>query len=75
MAVDPIALSESGGWAVAVAMGISLGVGFVRGWLVPGFVYRREVERGDKADTAAERNADQIRDLVTLLRDGDRKRG
>lgn len=41
---DPTAIAalvQQGGWAVVVAMILGLGVGFVRGWLVPGWMYRR----------------------------------
>jgi hypothetical protein len=64
---DPIALAESGGWAVVVAIILGLGVGFVRGWLVPGFVYRREADRADKADAAL------IRALSRAKADDDRR--
>lgn len=73
----PVALADAGGWAVVVAMITGLGIGFVRGWLVPGFVYRREVERGDKADIVSERTADAMEKLVADWRAerDERKRG
>lgn len=65
--MDPVALAEAGGWAVVVMMIVALGVGFGRGLLVPGFVYRREVERGDRADAQAERTARAVETIARLL--------
>jgi hypothetical protein len=61
-------LADAGGWAVVVAMIAAIGTGIVRGWWVPGFVYEREAKRADEATTQAQRNTDQIRDLVEFLR-------
>lgn len=49
---DPQALAEAGGWAVVVALGVGLGVAFVRGWLVPGWIYRAELERSERIEKA-----------------------
>lgn len=49
--MDPVSLAREP-WAVVVAIGIGLATGFVRGWLVPGFIYRREVRRSDEASKA-----------------------
>jgi hypothetical protein len=45
--MDPVALAEAGPWAVVVAMMVGIGYGAVRGWWVPGFVYRREISRAE----------------------------
>jgi hypothetical protein len=45
--MDPIALAEAGPWAVVVGMMLGIGYGAVRGWWVPGFVYRREIVRAE----------------------------
>lgn len=48
------ALGDASGWVVAVTV-LALGVGaLARGHLVPGYVYRREVARGDRAEDAVE---------------------
>jgi DNA-binding FrmR family transcriptional regulator len=47
-------LIDAGGWATVV-------VAMVFGWIVPGPVYRKEVERGDKRDA-------QLDDLIGLLK-------
>ena len=52
MIPDPKLLAEAGGWAVVVALGIGLAVAFVRGWLVPGWIYRAELERSDRIEKA-----------------------
>lgn len=58
------ALSDAGGWAVAVAMGAGLGFAFVRGWIVPRFAYDREVARNELLSTQATRNAEAIERLT-----------
>lgn len=50
--LDPVALADAGGWAVVVGIMIALGIGFVREWIVPGAVHRREVHRADVATQA-----------------------
>lgn len=35
-----------------VALGVGLGVAFVRGWLVPGWIYRAELERSERIEKA-----------------------
>lgn len=65
--MDPRLLADAGGWTVVIVMMSFLGTGFVKGWIVPGFVYRREVARGDKADDQADQNSRAIEKLVTLL--------
>ena len=46
------ALGDAAGWAVAVVvLAVNL-YAIAKGWLVPGFVYHREVVRGDRAEDA-----------------------
>jgi hypothetical protein len=48
------ALGNAAGWTVAVVV-LGLGVyGLWQGWVVPGYVYRREVARGDAAESSVE---------------------
>jgi len=49
------ALGDASGWVVAVAMLITGIVAIARGDLVPGYIYRREVDRGERAEDAIER--------------------
>lgn len=42
----------------------------VRGDLVPGFIYRAEVEQRQKAETQAERNADALAALAKVAANG-----
>lgn len=68
MGIDPTAikqLGDAGGLALAAALVIAIFVGAVRGWWVAGFVYRREVKRGDDATGA-------LRALLESLADGRR---
>lgn len=53
MPIDPSALRDAGGFFVALALSLTIIEGFRRGWWVPGFVYRREVERGDRMEQLA----------------------
>lgn len=41
---------------------------FVKGWVVPKFIYDRAVERGDKAVDAIERLTDAIEELTREVR-------
>lgn len=69
---DPAALAQAGPWAVVIAIGLGLAVGFVRGWVVPGFVYQREVKRGDDATASVtaltESIGKDLRDLTEEIR-------
>jgi len=69
-------LSDAGGWAVFAFAVFWAGVGLVRKWWVPGFVYdelrerlRKSEARADKADTQATRNAEAIRGIIRYIRD------
>lgn len=51
-------LADAGGWAVVLAIGFALGAGFMRGWIVPGWIYRNEVEWRDRMTAAMEKLTD-----------------
>ena len=61
-------LANAGGWTVVVAMIGLIGIGVVKRWWVPGFVYQREVERGDRATTTLEAIAPLIKEFTDVLR-------
>lgn len=61
-------LVDLGGWTAFVITVVAAAIAIVRGHIVPGFVYKREVARADTATTQAERNADAIEDLTDVLR-------
>jgi len=62
--LDPTQLAAAGPWAVVIAMGIALGTAFVKGWIVPGFVYDREVKRGDEAIAALAKSVEALAEEV-----------
>lgn len=69
--MDPLALAKAladlGGWGAFLALAVALAVAVIRGWLVPGRYFDREVARGDKADLAATRNAESIERLTASI--------
>lgn len=52
MSIDPAVADFLDRFGLPITMLVAFGVAIVRGWFVAGFVYRREVERGDTATTA-----------------------
>ena len=70
--MDPVAIGKTlvdlGGWTAFVIGVVAFAFAIIRGYLVPGFVYKREVARADTATTQAERNADAVEDLTDALR-------
>lgn len=52
-------LGNASGWVVALALAILNVYGFWKGWWVPGSIYQREVERGDKLE-ADNREKDRV---------------
>lgn len=46
------ALGNVSGWALAVAVLLFFVVALYKGWIVPGYIYQREVTRGDRAEDA-----------------------
>ena len=66
--LDPVQLSEAGPVAILLAGIGLLALGFVRGYVVPGWLYRQERDQRLKAETQAERNADNIEAIVSTVR-------
>lgn len=52
MAIDPAVVEFLREFGLPLTALVVLGIAIARGWFVPGFVYRREVERGDAATLA-----------------------
>lgn len=61
-------LADAGGWAVVVAMGFVLGLSFLRGWLVPRWLYDREVLRADRNDEKLETLTKAVEALTDEIR-------
>lgn len=68
--MDPIALAQAGPVAILLVVLAGLFRAVVRGDLVPGFIYRAEVEQRQKAETQAERNADALAALAKATANG-----
>jgi hypothetical protein len=66
--MDPIALANAGGWAVVVAILMAIGVGVVKGYAVPRFVYDREVLRADVLASELSKNTEALNQLTEALR-------
>lgn len=64
MPVDPETISAAGPWvtvvAVLIAIIVTAATAFVRGWIIPGWLYERSEKRAEKANTQAERNAEAL---------------
>ena len=77
MPIDiPKALLDAGGWVAATAIAIGAIASIIRGDLVPGSIYKREVSRADSATTQLERQNElgetlttQVETLVKLVAD------
>jgi hypothetical protein len=69
--MDPVSLAEAGPWAVVVAVMVAVGWGAVKGHWVPGFVYRREIQRAEELAEQLDRNTESLDKLTkALLRRG-----
>jgi len=53
-------LTEAGGWAAFAFAAFWLAIAFHRGWVIPGWLYRQEVEQRRVAETQAIRNTESI---------------
>ena len=60
-------LSDLGGFALFLLLLVVIGTGLWKQWWVPGWVYRQAIERLDKAETAALRNAEAIEKLTRAV--------
>jgi uncharacterized membrane protein YciS (DUF1049 family) len=64
---DPVALAE-GGPVVILLVGIGfVALGFLRGYVVPGWLYQQEREQRIKAETQAERNTEAIERVTAVV--------
>ena len=64
---DPVALAEAGPVAILL-VGIGLLTwGFVKGYVVPGWLYRQEREQRVKAEIQAERNTDALEAVAATV--------
>lgn len=84
--IDPAlfkAVLDAGGWVACSVVLVGVLAAIVKGFLVPGSLYKREVERADTATTQLERQNDlgetlttQVETLIQLVADvlGGRKR-
>ncbi len=61
------AVLDAGGWTVAAVLAVAIIAAIIRGDLVPGAIYRREVERADKATTQLDRQNDLGETLTTQV--------
>lgn len=68
---DPVALSEAGPVAILLVFIGALTAAFIKGTVVPGWIYRQEREQRIKAETQADRNTES---LAMLARFADARR-
>lgn len=69
--MDPAALkaiADAGGWTAFLGLCAVLGVGFVRRWLVPGWLYQIALDRADKLVEQLERNTNTLAKQTTNIR-------
>lgn len=64
--MDPLAaiLNAPGGWVVFIGGMAVVGALFLRGDIVPRFVYQRELDRGDALAGQLDRNTEALRALT-----------
>lgn len=70
MPVDPAQakqLADAGGWAAFLVLCGFLGVGFVRGWIVPGWAYREKAALVDKLTVQLDRNTEALAKLLRAV--------
>ena len=64
MPLTPEQIAAAGPWVTVVfvllAILVAAATAFVRGWIVPGWLYDRLEARAQKAETQAERNAEAL---------------
>ena len=67
MPIDPITLAQAGPVAILL-FGITMVViGFTRGDIIPGFVYRQEQAQRAKAEAQAERSTEAMAALTATV--------
>lgn len=67
MTIDPYQLAEAGPVAILLVGITALAVGFVRGWVVPGWLYHQERAQRIKAETQAERNTEALETVARTI--------
>lgn len=66
--MNPVELAQAGGWATVIAIIGAVGLAFIRGWIVPRFVYDREVTRADRLEQQLDRNTAALETLTDEVR-------
>ena len=61
-------LVEAGGWTLFVVTIALIGAGAIRGWWVPGWIYRRSEERNAKIEAALVQVTDHLVKLTAVVR-------
>jgi len=65
--VDPVALADAGPVAILlVGIGL-LALGFVRGYVVPGWIYKAAIDRAERAETQAQRTTEALLKATTVV--------
>ena len=65
--MDPIALAEAGPVAILlVGIGL-LAIAFVRGYVVPGWIYKAAIDRAERAETQAQRTTEALLKATTVV--------
>ena len=56
--------ADLGGFALFLLVVALAGIGFLKGWVVPGWIFKQERAAREKAETQAARNAEAIEKLA-----------
>lgn len=65
-----LSLAQAGPVAILLVGIVAIVRAFVTGSIVPGWLYRAEVEQRQKAETQAERNAEALASLARIVSNG-----
>jgi uncharacterized membrane protein YciS (DUF1049 family) len=60
-------LADLGGFALFLLLVVVIGVGLIRRWWVPGWVYQQERDARAVAETQALRNAESLEKLARIV--------
>jgi hypothetical protein len=66
--LDPISLAQAGPVAILLVGIGALAAAFVRGTIVPGWLYTQEREQRIKAETQAERNTEALEAVASTVK-------
>lgn len=64
---DPIALADAGPVAILLVFIGALAFGFVKGYVVPGYLYRQERDARILAETQAQRTTEALLKATTVV--------